>query len=37
MDYIDCCGVLHHLADPEQGLQALSEQLTARGGMGLIA
>jgi SAM-dependent methyltransferase len=35
-DYIDCCGVLHHLAEPEKGLRALAEQLTARGGMGLM-
>ncbi|MDA1309062.1 MAG: class I SAM-dependent methyltransferase [Proteobacteria bacterium] len=35
-DYIDCCGVLHHLADPEQGLRALAAQLTAGGGMGLM-
>lgn len=35
-DYIDCCGVLHHLASPEAGLQALAAQLSPAGGMGLM-
>lgn len=35
-DYIDCCGVLHHLADPETGLRSLVARLTADGGMGLM-
>jgi SAM-dependent methyltransferase len=35
-DYIDCCGVLHHLADPAAGLKALSTVLSNRGGMGLM-
>lgn len=35
-DYIDCCGVLHHLAEPEAGLTALSELLSDGGGMGLM-
>lgn len=35
-DYIDCCGVLHHLADPTVGLKALVEQLAPDGGMGLM-
>jgi len=35
-DYIDCCGVLHHLASPEAGLRALSAQLAPGGGMGLM-
>ena len=35
-DYIDCCGVLHHLADPAAGLAALSEVLAEDGGMGLM-
>ena len=35
-DYIDCCGVLHHLADPAEGLLALAEALTDDGGMGLM-
>ncbi len=35
-DYIDCCGVLHHLASPEAGIQSLAKQLTPNGGMGLM-
>ncbi len=35
-DYIDCCGVLHHLADPAEGLLALAEALRDDGGMGLM-
>ncbi len=35
-DYIDCCGVLHHLHDPEAGLAALTEVLAPDGGMGLM-
>ena len=35
-DYIDCCGVLHHLADPSAGLNALAGVLAERGGMGLM-
>ena len=35
-DYIDCCGVLHHLADPLEGVRALTEALTDKGGMGLM-
>jgi SAM-dependent methyltransferase len=35
-DYIDCCGVLHHLPDPIQGLQALLAVLAPGGGMGLM-
>jgi SAM-dependent methyltransferase len=35
-DYIDCCGVLHHLEDPEQGLGALVRVLADDGGMGLM-
>lgn len=35
-DYIDCCGVLHHLPDPEAGLAALAAQLKPSGGMGLM-
>ncbi len=35
-DYIDCCGVLHHLEDPPAGLAALTEVLQAAGGMGLM-
>lgn len=35
-DYIDCCGVLHHLPDPDAGLKALADALKPRGGMGLM-
>jgi SAM-dependent methyltransferase len=35
-DYIDCCGVLHHLADPAAGLRALVEVLAPDGGLGLM-
>jgi SAM-dependent methyltransferase len=35
-DYIDCCGVLHHLPDPAAGLALLAGQLGPRGAMGLM-
>ena len=35
-DYIDCCGVLHHLPEPAQGLAALVSALAPGGGMGLM-
>ncbi|MEM7506376.1 MAG: methyltransferase [Pseudomonadota bacterium] len=35
-DYIDCCGVLHHLPDPDAGFRALAEVLTPGGGMGVM-
>jgi SAM-dependent methyltransferase len=35
-DYIDCCGVLHHLPDPGEGLRALLAVLAPGGGMGLM-
>ncbi len=35
-DYIDCCGVLHHLEDPAAGLTALKSVLADDGGMGLM-
>ena len=35
-DYVDCCGVLHHLADPQAGLEALVRLLANDGGMGLM-
>src|SRR4051812_34052745 len=35
-DYIDCCGVLHHLADPAAGLAVLAAALAPGGGMGLM-
>ncbi len=35
-DYIDCCGVLHHLPEPSEGLAALMSALAPDGGMGLM-
>ena len=35
-DYIDCCGVLHHLPDPDAGLAALRAAIAPSGGMGCI-
>jgi SAM-dependent methyltransferase len=35
-DYIECCGVLHHLPDPAQGLRALLSVLAPGGGVGLM-
>jgi SAM-dependent methyltransferase len=35
-DYIDCCGVLHHLPDPARGLAILSNALGEDGGIGLM-
>lgn len=35
-DYIDCCGVLHHLPDPDAGFRALAEALAPGGGIGLM-
>ena len=35
-DYIDCCGVLHHLPDPDAGFGALADALAPDGGMGLM-
>lgn len=35
-DYIDCCGVLHHLPDPAAGLAALAAALNPGGGLGLM-
>lgn len=35
-DYIDCCGVLHHLADPAAALGLLAQSLAPDGGMGLM-
>src|SRR5215470_5376781 len=35
-DYIDCCGVLHHLPDPPTGLAILAAALKDDGGMGLM-
>jgi SAM-dependent methyltransferase len=35
-DYIDCCGVLHHLPDPDAGFSALRAALAPGGGMGFM-
>jgi SAM-dependent methyltransferase len=35
-DYVDCCGVLHHLPDPAAGVRALMSVLAPDGGMGLM-
>ncbi len=35
-DYIDCCGVLHHLPDPNAGLKALRAALAPNGGLGFM-
>lgn len=35
-DYINCSGVLHHLADPDEGLAALKSVLHPEGCMGLM-
>ncbi|RLJ41627.1 methyltransferase family protein [Litoreibacter meonggei] len=35
-DYIDCCGVLHHLPDPQKGFDALAAALSSHGGIGLM-
>ena len=35
-DYIDCCGVLHHLPDPAAGLAILVSALKHDGGIGLM-
>lgn len=35
-DYIDCCGVLHHLEEPAAGLRALAAALAQGGGLGLM-
>jgi len=35
-DFIDCCGVLHHLEDPRQGLMALRAVLNDDGAMALF-
>jgi SAM-dependent methyltransferase len=35
-DYIDCCGVLHHLPHPQEGFNALAGALAPGGGIGLM-
>lgn len=35
-DYIDCCGVLHHLPVPQEGFASLARALKPTGGLGLM-
>jgi SAM-dependent methyltransferase len=35
-DYIDCCGVLHHLPEPQAGFDALASALAPMGGLGFM-
>ena len=35
-DYIDCCGVLHHLEAPQLGFAALAQALKPDGGIGIM-
>lgn len=35
-DYIDCCGVLHHLPEPDLGFSALANALAPGGGIGMM-
>jgi SAM-dependent methyltransferase len=35
-DYVDCCGVLHHLEDPGAGLRSLAGALAPGGAMGIM-
>ena len=35
-DYINCCGVLHHLPDPARGLDALLPVLAPDGALGIL-
>ncbi|WP_300519554.1 class I SAM-dependent methyltransferase [Aliiroseovarius sp.] len=35
-DYIDCCGVLHHLPEPQAGFDALGRALAPEGGLGFM-
>lgn len=35
-DYIDSCGVLHHLPNPQEGFRALKGALAPEGGMGIM-
>lgn len=35
-DFINCCGVLHHLPSPSDGLKILQESLTSSGGMDIM-
>lgn len=35
-DYIDCCGVLHHLPEPQAGFDALAQAVSDEGGIGMM-
>lgn len=35
-DYVDCCGVLHHLPDPSAGLRVLASAVHDSGGLGVM-
>lgn len=35
-DYVDCCGVLHHLEDPVAGLKTIRSVLKPGGGLGIM-
>jgi len=35
-DYIDCCGVLHHLPEPQAGFDALARAVAPEGGIGIM-
>ncbi|MGE5505919.1 MAG: class I SAM-dependent methyltransferase [Actinomycetota bacterium] len=35
-DYVNCVGVLHHMADPDEGLRSLAAVLAEDGAMGLM-
>jgi len=35
-DYIDCCGVLHHMPEPQAGFDALASALAPKGGLGFM-
>jgi SAM-dependent methyltransferase len=35
-DYIDCCGVLHHLPEPQAGFDALAAAVSPDGGLGIM-
>lgn len=35
-DYIDCCGVLHHLPNPAEALAVLKDSLVTGGGLGVM-
>ncbi len=35
-DYVDCCGVLHHLPDPLVGLRVLASAVHDSGGLGVM-